>query len=397
VNGNLGQLQVLLDRGGDVNATAKNGLTLLQLSVLTNQVKATEMLLAAGASGVNDLARFSKDRTAPRVRLLSAAVWNGHSDLASILIKNGANPNQLDEDGRASLAGAISLGRVDLVNLVLDAGADPNLRWGSGYSAVWHAAVHGRPEILQVLLDRGGDPNSREDHGVTPLIVAIQMERGDAASLLIARGAKIFPLDAWGKSALTYAKAISSPELRTKLVAELRTAGAREGDLTRPIDNEFLKACYEGNLPKVTDALAKGADLYARGQFDGKLLLDNALLVAVKSPKVVQFLLKQGLNPNIKTSYDFTALHSAADEGTSEVIQLLIEKGLNPNQKAKAGQTPLFMAINGRGRPENVAALLNAGANPNVPIGGQGQSLLQFAQSRNKKKIADLLIAAGAQ
>lgn len=396
--GEIEQLRSLLAAGGDANSIDAKGRSLLYTAVRFNQVQAAELLLDVGASGINSLYDFGSPAREEKQHLLTYSVWNNDQEMIGMLLKHGADSSALDMDGREAVAGAIANGNKDILKILLDSGVDPNRRWETGYSAVSLAAIHGRADILGMLLDYKGNADFRDDHGTTPLMFAAQLAREEAVSLLLERGAPVYPLDAWMHSVLVYAKRLKDPDVRERISAVLIKAGAREGSSVRPVDQAFLKACYDGNIQKANELLTKGADLHARGQFDGKLLLEDALSASVKHPRMVQLLLKKGMNPFISSSYDFTALHSAAAEGTPEVIENLVARGLNPNGRAKYGQVPLFMAINANNpKPKNVAALLTLGADPNNSGFPADRSLLQIAKARNMTKIVEQLVAAGAK
>jgi len=79
----------------------------------------------------------------------------------------------------------------------------------------------------------------------------------------------------------------------------------------------------------------------------------------------------------MRSSFGFTALHIAARDSTPEVIEMLVAKGLDPSAPTKNGFVPLFMAINGKSKPQNVAMLLKLGADPNGRTIRPGESLLQ--------------------
>ncbi|MBC8340331.1 MAG: ankyrin repeat domain-containing protein, partial [Proteobacteria bacterium] len=63
------------------------------------------------------------DRKSP----LHVAAEAKRSDVASLLLDRGADPNALDASGRSPLYDAVVLGREDNVRVLLERGADPNL------------------------------------------------------------------------------------------------------------------------------------------------------------------------------------------------------------------------------------------------------------------------------
>ena len=99
----------------------------------------------------------------------------------------------------------------------------------------------------------------------------------------------------------------------------------------RDIHDQLIVAARTGNLEKVKDLLAKGADVNALEKVTGE---------------------------------GHTALFNAASAGHTEVVKLLIEKGAKVNE-APGKITALIMAA-WAGYTDTVRVLLQAGADPNA-------------------------------
>ena len=100
-----------------------------------------------------------------------------------------------------------------------------------------------------------------------------------------------------------------------------------------------------------------------------------------------------GADPNVQSSDGFTVLMSAAAAGHSRVVQQLLREGVDPNvQNSITGHTALIHAVVG-GHFMVVKHLLAAGADPNVQdqFGG---TALGFATSGGDSRIVQLLEAA---
>jgi cytohesin len=349
------------------------------------------LLLEAGADGLDAL--YGK----PRARLLSLAAWHGSSGLVKVLLSHGADPKALDPDGLDAMAGAIARGSAEKLRLLLDAGADPNRRLPDGTCAVSRAAIHGHAELLEMLLEHGGRIEIRDDQGVTPLMFAAAQGREEAVALLLERHARTWPLNTYGRSALGEAKRVKDPEVRSRLVALLQAAGAKDREPMRPIDVALFAAAEKGDLASARALVKQGADVHARGTMVGGTMYYTVLFSAVAHPEFVRYLLDQGLDPHQVTEYGFTALHAAARDGAPESIKLLAERGLDPNARAKGGQIPLNEALNnGSDRPACVAMLLQVGADPNGQKAAD-ESPLQRARRRNFTRSMALLEAAGGK
>jgi ankyrin repeat protein len=108
------------------------------------------------------------------------------------LLREGADPDAREEDGRTPIFSAVLGGSVGLLGLLLEAGADVNARDENGWTALHFAAHEYLPEMATLLLGRGADPNLADDGGCTALWRAIQGARGryDVVFALLEHGAR---------------------------------------------------------------------------------------------------------------------------------------------------------------------------------------------------------------
>lgn len=80
---------------------------------------------------------------------------------------------------------------------------------------------------------------------------------------------------------------------------------------------------------------------------------------------VVNALLCEGANPNVRDRLGFTPLHFAAQQGAVAVAEILLAAGADVDPANSYGNTPLFTAVvNSRGHGELIELLRHHGADP---------------------------------
>jgi ankyrin repeat protein len=229
---------LLIDAGADVNAGTRP-------SAAVNAI-ITKLPAHVGSNAP----KMKAIRPSTHPAALFAAIENGHTDVAALLIDAGADVNtRYERHDAVSLAR--SEGQVDMIELleaaarlpsasnlidaaqtsdwervstVVERGADVNAQGDRGWTALMYAVRAGDVELVSTLLDRGADVNAQTDNGETALVQAAS--RGDEAvvELLLDAGADVNATTEHGSSALYFAVRAGHEG-----VAELLRAAGAEG------------------------------------------------------------------------------------------------------------------------------------------------------------------------
>ena len=226
------------------------------------------------------------------VELLATPVWAAASELALAcaygdvlavrrLLDDGANPDEIDEEGYTPLLRAVFAGHsrplsmhLDVINLLIDAGADVNARVGGspvGAIGALHKSVSGGAAFLELtllLLENGADPDLDGEWGRPLHVAAASGKAGyDEVKLLLDWGANAKALNQRGLEPLVEAVTAPSPSLEK--ITLLVEAGAN------------VNAVFDWNGHNGLDALMAAA---MNGTEDiVKLLLYNGALKYSKS------------------------------------------------------------------------------------------------------------------
>jgi len=149
-----------------------------------------------------------------------------------------------------------------------------------------------------------------------------------------------------------------------------------------------------GNSTFVKVLIILDADVNAKNQLGW-----TPLFVAAHTSheKVVQLLIIKGakIDPKGVTPSGDTLLHATARGGIKNLVEQLIHKGADVNAKNKAGETPLFWAVD-KSQGKVVQLLIAKGADVNTKDEKE-ETPLQLAIRIGHKETADLLRKHGAK
>ena len=163
---------------------------------------------------------------------------------------------------------------------------------------------------------------------------------------------------------------------------------------------EINMACRNGDLPEVRKLLFKNKEFINFKDRDGLTPLYYALFPSAgksreSKKEVVEFLISQGADVNLKPGYLFSPLYIAVDTGRKDLVELLLEEGADVNVKW-GGKTLLHRASGYSGKKEIVEILLNEGLDINAKD-DEGRTPLHMAVISRNKEVVEFLLAGGAE
>jgi len=295
-----------------------------------------------------------------------------------------------------ALIQAASKNDVAAVDSLLKAGTDPNGTNDYGATALYAAAANADPAMTAKLLAAGANPNAALLEGETPLMEAAL--RGNLATVkaLLAAGADPnLQEQSGGQTALMWALS----QRHSAIVDELIRNKA-DVNLASKTGSTPLMFAAQGDLKSTRLLLAAGARPNTQHPDNGQ----TALIIAstMGNTEIVEALLENGADPNIRDGNTFTALHAAvrdSDYGADHAsrvaaaatVKVLLAHGADPNaridqkkqtvravnEQAFQGATPLALAAEVNSL-DAIKELVKGGADPKIPT-EQGTTSLILA------------------
>eukprot|EP00698_Gefionella_okellyi_P023665 TRINITY_DN8147_c0_g1_i2.p1 TRINITY_DN8147_c0_g1~~TRINITY_DN8147_c0_g1_i2.p1 ORF type:complete len:1447 (-),score=339.37 TRINITY_DN8147_c0_g1_i2:189-3998(-) len=141
-------VELILQRGADVNAATSSGFTSLHDAAGFGRLEVAKVLLRHNAD-VNLLTKYGWTP-------LMLAARRSHNEVLRLLLEHNANLTPVSRHGNNALLEAIRHDNAEGVRLLMEAGADPKTRGRTGTATVIYPLVRKRPEIAVMLASRGG-------------------------------------------------------------------------------------------------------------------------------------------------------------------------------------------------------------------------------------------------
>jgi ankyrin repeat protein len=281
---------------------------------------------------------------------------------------------------------AASAGRLEIVKLLIGKGVDIHATASHAQTALHLAATHGHEEVVAYLLEHGAQTGHQDVFGDTPLMSAVRMGRPRGALLLLEHmgGQGLEASCPYGGYTALH-RAVHQGCM--DLVAALLNHGARADTTSRDGTSALQTAVRSGHLGVVRLLVDKlGSEALQVRDAGGRSLL-HAVMQEGRE-ELVGYLLSNGLTPSMRDNRRETALMCGARSRSIRVMWRLLGhmggKGLD--ERDNDGKTALHWAVC-RYQPENVRALLVAGADPTI-VDNDGETPRQCTEGSIRSETA---------
>jgi hypothetical protein len=172
-------------------------------AIRKNNFEQVQQLIAQGA----DVNKPDERGTYPVILAVRNVV---DKQILDILIRNSANVNVAEADGRTAILFAVGERDEEAIRSLVAAGADLNRFYkdfdGDEKTVLMFACEDGRIEIVRLLLDGGADPNQKSTKGNTALMFSALTYEPDILVLLLRHGADLSLTNNQGQTAYDLCK-----------------------------------------------------------------------------------------------------------------------------------------------------------------------------------------------
>ena len=177
-------MNVLLDRGADVNMSMTNGTTALIAASNRGYSGIVSLLLEHGAK---------VDAATDETTALMCACRNGFTDIAFLLLDAGIEVDAVNSKGWSSLLMAADKGCYQILSRLIKMGAKVNIQSNDAdWTPLMSASANGFVDIAEKLIAEGAEVNSQQAGGWSPLMIAVRAGHSSIVRLLLKHNAEIF-------------------------------------------------------------------------------------------------------------------------------------------------------------------------------------------------------------
>ncbi|XP_022916147.2 serine/threonine-protein phosphatase 6 regulatory ankyrin repeat subunit B isoform X2 [Onthophagus taurus] len=402
--GHVGIINTLIQKGEKVDITTNENYTALHIAVESCKPAVVETLLGYGA---DVHVRGGKLKETPLH--IAARVKDGER-CALMLLKSGAGPNLITEEGQTPVHVAARHGNLQTLLLLLEDGGDPQYKNKHGETALHLACKGCRPDVVQHLINyvktqKGEDEvtayvnelNNNDESAlhyictVTKDEVEFPNADKEVVKILLENRADVkLVAKPAHESAFHYLAVAGNNDVLIEMISHMTVTETQKA-LNRQSAIGWTPlsiAANRGHYELVNNLLMNHArvDVFDN---DGR----SALHLAAEKGyiQVCDSLLSNKAFINSKSRNGRTALHLAAMNGYTDLVKFLIkDHNAVIDILTLKKQTPLHLAA-AAGQIEVCKLLLDLGANIDA-TDDQGQKPIHAAAQNNYSEVAKLFL-----
>ena len=303
---------------------------------------------------------------------------SGNNEAVQFLLDLGVNVNYSNSEGKTALMLACKAGHEEVVQTLVSAEANINLQDNAGQTALMLADRN--VGIACRLLLANADPDLQRKDGNTALHIACYKRQSAIAELLLSFSATFVIPNTKGDTAFLAAARGNNTEILKLMLNSIPHSPFI-------VSLGVVYACRFGHSA-VFNLFVKQLEYTAQ--------IANFFISCAEGNvgSVIQHITEFNIDPNTTLVSGITPLMIASSFGNVDVLDCLLEAAGDVNSTDQDGYSPLAYAVTNNTSLHIVQCLLEAGANPNVLVGGV--TILERAREEGGQTICDLLLKYSA-
>ncbi len=324
------------------------------------------------------------------------AVRQGNLEDLQEYIRDGGDPNAVQNNGQALLHIAVEFDQLQSLLFLLDSGAQPDPRDRQGASPLLLAAGKGRLDMVEALAARGADVNLLDNASRNSLFYAVGSGRFEVLQFLLSSGVNPRHRDGRGRTLLHLLTSNSQSSIAARLMLVGSDPSARETTngysalhiAARAGAYELVELYIDNDGPEIIGI--------EDNQGNRALFLSlNPDVSPQDGRRTLETLLVNGADPNEPGRGGRLPIVEAVERLDSQRVEILIEYGAALEPQLGNEGSLLHIAVR-RDDPGITEVLLQSGANPNIPDGNR-QTPIFIAAIQPSTAVFSLLLEGGAQ
>ncbi|XP_071109961.1 ankyrin repeat domain-containing protein 50-like [Haliotis cracherodii] len=166
VKGNWKAFEVLVNKGCDLSPVDNGGYNILHVACLGGSCEVVKYIVSRKIIDINSRGQYGRTP-------VMIAAEKGHREVLDLLMKEGGDLTQLDDDGENILHVACMLDHVEMVKYVMSLHiVDINSRGSFGRTPLMTAASGGHRDLFEKLVENGADMSLKDEDGEDILHIA---------------------------------------------------------------------------------------------------------------------------------------------------------------------------------------------------------------------------------
>lgn len=349
--GKIGEVERLLTAGANVNSKGNFNWTALARADKAGHKKISELLIKWGANPADLLNKELLDYAGwgdkKRIELLlekgaqvnardisgrtalMRAARHGQEEVCKLLIAQGANINAKADDGDTALMSATEDNHKEICELLIAHGADVHAKNNKGFTALMTALAWSHKDISKLLIDAMIKPTKEE---LAPIFTMLGIQKKGQDLNLVGRNI----VQLIGKDTYNQIVESNKPKVRDQIILvgpdkelQKQLVDYLNMSSTQRLNEQLLATAKEKieKSKKVEQLISKGAQVNAQDK-DGMTPL--AWAAALGHKEICQLLITHGAQVNVQARNSMTPLMWAAVTSRKEICELLIEAMVQP-------------------------------------------------------------------